>query len=393
MSEPIFLLGGARTAFGSFNGSLAAVAAPALGANAVRGALERTGVAAADVDDVVMGMVLPAGVGQAPARQAAAGAGLPWSTRCTTVNKMCGSGMQAVIQVHDSIRAGSTRLGVAGGMESMTNAPHLLRVRGNTVRFDAVKAEDHLALDGLRDSFGPGGHLMGHFAEITATRYQFSRAEQDAFATASLTRAKEASAGFLKDEIVSTEVAGRKGSVIVEVDEQPQTASLEKIPTLKPAFRADGTVTAANSSSISDGAAAVVIAGAARAEALGLTPLARIVAHASFSREPEWFTLAPIDAIRLCAEKAGWKLADVDLFEINEAFAVVAMAAMRELGLPHERVNIHGGACALGHPVGASGARLTLTLARSLKAMGLKRGIAAICIGGGEATAVALEVV
>ncbi|MDI1346158.1 MAG: thiolase family protein [Pseudolabrys sp.] len=398
MADPIVILGGARTAFGSFNGALASQSATVLGGHAIASALVKSGVAASDVDDVVMGVVLPAGMGQAPARQAAAKAGIPWSANCVTVNKMCGSGMQAIIQAHDAVSLGTSNVVVAGGMESMTNAPHLLRMRENpslrnVTKPNAVKAEDHLLLDGLCDSFGSDARLMGHFAEATAERYQFSRQEQDAFAIASLTRAQRAADGFLQDEITPVTIATRKGPLEIAKDEQPQNAAIEKIPTLRPVFTKDGSVTAANSSSISDGAAAVVITSLHRAEKLGAAPLAHIVAHTSFSREPEWFTLAPIDAIRNVAAKAGWSLASVDRFEINEAFAVVVMAAMRELGLAHENVNVHGGACALGHPVGASGARLVLTLARNLKASGLKRGIAAICIGGGEATAVAIEIV
>jgi acetyl-CoA C-acetyltransferase len=398
MADPIVILGGARTAFGSFNGALASQSATVLGGHAIASALVKSGVAASDVDDVVMGVVLPAGMGQAPARQAAAKAGIPWSANCVTVNKMCGSGMQAIIQAHDAVSLGTSNVVVAGGMESMTNAPHLLRMRENpslrnVTKPNAVKAEDHLLLDGLCDSFGSDARLMGHFAEATAERYQFSRQEQDAFAIASLTRAQRAADGFLQDEITPVTIATRKGRLEIAKDEQPQNAAIEKIPTLRPVFTKDGSVTAANSSSISDGAAAVVITSLRRAEKLGAAPLGHIVAHTSFSREPEWFTLAPIDAIRNVAAKAGWSLASVDRFEINEAFAVVVMAAMRELGLDHENVNVHGGACALGHPVGASGARLVLTLARNLKASGLKRGIAAICIGGGEATAVAIEIV
>jgi acetyl-CoA C-acetyltransferase len=390
-SDPIVIVGAARTPMGGFQGDLAPLTAPELGAVAVKAAVERAGIRPDDVQEVVMGCVLPAGQGQAPARQASLGAGIPQSTGCTTVNKMCGSGMKAAMFAHDLLLAGSNDVMVAGGMESMTNAPYLLdRARGG-YRMGHGRVLDHMFLDGLEDAYDKG-RLMGTFAEDTAQHYQFTREAQDAYAVASLTRARKAiEDGTFDREVVPVTVRGRKGEVVVTKDEQPIKAALEKIPTLKPAFRPDGTVTAANSSSISDGAAALVMMRLSEAERRGLSPLAAIRAHSTHAQAPAWFTTAPVDAIRKVLAKAGWSSAEVDLFEVNEAFAVVAMAAMRELDLPHDKVNVHGGACALGHPIGASGARILVTLLNALEKYGLKRGVASLCIGGGEATAVAVE--
>jgi acetyl-CoA C-acetyltransferase len=390
-SDPIVIVGAARTPMGGFQGDLAPLTAPELGAVAVKAAVERAGIRPDDVQEVVMGCVLPAGQGLAPARQASLGAGIPQSTGCTTVNKMCGSGMKAAMFAHDLLLAGSNDVMVAGGMESMTNAPYLLdRARGG-YRMGHGRVLDHMFLDGLEDAYDKG-RLMGTFAEDTAQHYQFTREAQDAYAVASLTRARKAiEDGTFDREVVPVTVRGRKGEVVVTKDEQPIKAALEKIPTLKPAFRPDGTVTAANSSSISDGAAALVMMRLSEAERRGLSPLAAIRAHSTHAQAPAWFTTAPVDAIRKVLAKAGWSSAEVDLFEVNEAFAVVAMAAMRELDLPHDKVNVHGGACALGHPIGASGARILVTLLNALEKYGLKRGVASLCIGGGEATAVAVE--
>ncbi|MGK9231121.1 acetyl-CoA C-acyltransferase [Inquilinus limosus] len=390
-NDPVVIAGAARTPMGGFQGELKDVRAPQLGAVAIGAALQRAGLAADQVEEVVMGCVLPAGLGQAPARQAARGAGLPDAVPCTTVNKMCGSGMKAVMQIHDAIAAGSIGIGVAGGLESMTNAPYLLdRARGG-YRMGHGRVLDHMFLDGLEDAYEPG-RLMGTYAEDTAQHYQFTREQQDRFALASLERARKASEdGTFAREIAAVTVKGRGGDVTVSTDEQPRTARPDKIPTLKPAFRPDGTVTAANSSSISDGGAALVLLRRSEAEKRGLPVLARIVGHSSHARAPAWFTTAPIGAIETLFAKTGWSAKDVDLFEINEAFAVVTMAAMRDLDLPHDKVNVHGGACALGHPVGASGARIIVTLLNALETHGLKRGVAALCIGGGEATAVAIE--
>ena len=389
--DPIVIVGSARTPMGGFQGDLAHATATQLGAAAITAALERGGVAAETIDEVLFGCVLPAGQGQAPARQAAIGAGIPNSTGATTINKMCGSGMKAVMLAHDLIAAGSSSISVAGGMESMTNAPYLLdRARGG-YRLGHGKIIDHMFLDGLEDAYDKG-RLMGTFAEDCAEAYQFTRPAQDDYAITSLTRAQKAiSEGMFDSEVAPVTVSNGRASQVVERDEQPGKAKLEKIPSLKPAFREGGTVTAANSSSISDGAAALVLMRRSEAERRGLTPLATITGHATHAQAPNLFATAPIGALNTLSEKTGWKLSDVDLFEINEAFAVVAMAAMRDLDLPHDKVNIHGGACALGHPIGASGARIIVTLLSALARYDLRRGMAAICIGGGEATAIAVE--
>ncbi|WP_374321089.1 thiolase family protein [Pseudoxanthomonas kaohsiungensis] len=381
-----------RTAIGSFLGQFTGVPTPTLGAAAISAALEQSGIPAADVSEVIMGCVLPANLGQAPARQAALAAGLPTATGATTINKVCGSGMKAIMLGHDLIKAGSASIVVAGGMESMTNAPHLIPNSRTGNRYGGFQAVDHMAWDGLTNPYD--GQAMGVFAEATVAKYGFTREEQDAFAIESVKRSQAAQAsGAFDGEIVPVKVATRKGEVEVASDEQPGKSDVAKIPTLKPAFKKDGSVTAASSSSISDGAAATVLLSADEAARRGLQPLARIVAHATFSQQPEWFTTAPVGAISTLLDKAGWKVGDVDLFEINEAFAVVAMAPIKELGIPHAKVNVNGGACALGHPIGASGARLVVTLVNALRTRGLKRGVAALCIGGGEATAIALEVV
>ncbi|WP_266181292.1 acetyl-CoA C-acyltransferase [Dyella humicola] len=391
MSDVSVVIAGAkRTAIGSFLGQFTGVPTPTLGATAIRAALEQSGVAAADISEVIMGCVLPANLGQAPARQASLGAGLPVGVGCTTVNKVCGSGMKAIMLGHDLIKAGSAAIVVAGGMESMTNAPHMVNARTG-IRYGDGQLVDHMAWDGLTNPYD--GKAMGVFGELCADKYHFTREEQDAFSTTSVERAKAAQqAGAFAGEIAPVTVASRKGEVKVDIDEQPGRSDVSKIPTLKPAFRKEnGTITAASSSSISDGAAALVLLSADNAKARGLQPLARIVAHTTHSQEPEWFTTAPVTAIHKVLEKAGWKVSDVDLFEVNEAFAVVAMAAMRELDIPHDKLNVNGGACALGHPIGASGARLVVTLLHALKTRGLKRGVASLCIGGGEATAIAIE--
>ena len=391
MTDPIVITGFARTPMGGFQGALSGVSATALGAAAVRAAVERSGVDPATIDAIVMGCVLPAGLGQAPARQAALGAGLPLSVAATTVNKMCGSGMQAAIMAHDALVAGSADIIVAGGMESMSNAPYLLTKHraGARIGHDAVK--DSMFLDGLEDAYDPG-KLMGAFAEESARDYQFTRGAQDDFAIESLARANAAIAsGAFDAEVTPVTVAGRGGDTVVAIDEQPGKARPDKIPGLKPAFAKDGTITAANASSISDGAAALVLMRASTAAAAGLPVRARIVAHAAHAHEPGKFTTAPVPAIRKLLDKAGWHVADVDLFEINEAFAAVAMIAMHDLGIARDRLNIHGGATALGHPIGASGARIIATLVAALERTGGKRGVAALCIGGGEATAIAVE--
>jgi acetyl-CoA C-acetyltransferase len=391
-ADSVVILGAARTPMGGFLGDLKDVSAPALGATAIAAALDRSGLKAGDVDEVLMGCVLPAGLGQAPARQASLAAGLPLATGCTTINKMCGSGMKAAMLGADLIRAGSAGVVVAGGMESMSNAPYLLDRARTGYRMGHGRTLDHMILDGLEDAYDKG-RLMGTFAEDCAESYQFTRAEQDAFALASLERANRAiREGAFASEISAVKVEAGKSETIVTTDEQPPKARPDKIPTLRPAFRPEGTVTAANSSSISDGAAALTLATLDQAEKRGLRPLARIVGHSTHAAAPKDFPTAPIGALRKLFEKTGWSAATVDLFEINEAFAVVAMAAMRDLGLPHEKVNVNGGACALGHPIGASGARILVTLIAALKARGLKRGVAALCIGGGEATAMAIEI-
>ena len=387
----IVITGAKRTAIGSFLGQFTGVPTPTLGAAAIRSALEQSALAPDQVSESIMGCVLPANLGQAPARQAALAAGVPVSAGSTTINKVCGSGMKAVMLAHDLIRAGSSEIIVAGGMESMTNAPHMVQARVG-IRYGEGTLVDHMAWDGLTNPYD--GKAMGVFGENCADKYHFSREEQDAYAAESVRRALAAQqSGAFADEIVAVKVASRKGEVEVAVDEQPGRCDIAKIASLKPAFRKDnGTITAASSSSISDGAAALVVMDAADAARRRIAPLARIVAHATHSQAPEWFTTAPVGAIRTVLEKAGWRVADVDLFEVNEAFAVVAMAPMRELGLPHDRLNVNGGACALGHPIGASGARIVVTLIHALRRRGLRRGVAALCIGGGEATALALEI-
>jgi acetyl-CoA C-acetyltransferase len=389
-NDPVVIVSAARTPMGGFMGDLKSLAAPELGATAIRAALERAGVKHEAVQEVIMGNVLPAGQGQAPARQAALGAGLPPAVGCMTINKVCGSGMKAAMLGHDLIALGANDIMVAGGMESMSNAPYLLPKARAGFRLGHGEVKDHMFLDGLEDAYDRG-RLMGTFAEDCAAKYQFSREAQDRYAITSLTRAQEAIRnGSFTPEIAPVAIKG-KTDATVTVDEQPLKANLDRIPQLKPAFRKDGTVTPANSSSISDGAAALVLMRRSRAEQHGARPLAKIVAHATHSQEPRWFTTAPVGAIRKLFEKTGWDAKTTDLFEINEAFAVVAMAAMHDLGLPHDKVNVHGGACALGHPLGASGARIMVTLLAALEKYGLKRGIAALCIGGGEATAIALE--
>ena len=389
MSSSVVIVGAKRTAIGSMLGQFTGVPTPTLGAAAIKAALDQSGVAAGDVSEVIMGCVLPANLGQAPARQASIAAGIPKSTACTTINKVCGSGMKAIMFGNDLIKAGSANVVVAGGMESMTNAPHMVNARSG-VRYGDAKFVDHMAWDGLTNPYD--GQSMGVFAEATADKYKFTREEQDAFATESVKRAQAAIAsGAFAAEIVPVKVAGKKGEVEVATDEQPGKSDPAKIPTLKPAFRKDGTVTAATSSSISDGAAATVLMSEDEAKKRGLKPLARIVAHATHAQEPAWFTTAPVSAIDNVLKKAGWKVEDVDLFEVNEAFAVVAMAPMRELGIKHEKLNVNGGACALGHPIGASGARLVVTLIHALQKRGGKKGVASLCIGGGEATALAIE--
>ena len=395
--DPIVIVGFARTPIGAFQGDLSGLAAPELGAAAIRGALERAdlaraGIPADAVDEVLFGCVLPAGQGQAPARQAALGAGLPLSVGATTVNKMCGSGMKAVMLAHDLLLAGSASIIVTGGMESMSNAPYLLDRARSGYRMGHHRIVDHMFLDGLEDAYDKG-RLMGTFAEDCAQSYAFTREAQDAFALASLARAQKATAdGGFAAEIVPLNVKSGKAERQIAHDELPLKATPEKIPQLKPAFRENGTVTAANSSAISDGAAALVLMRRSESDRRGLKPLATIVAHASYANQPALFPTAPIGAVRGLLDRTGWSLAEIDLFEINEAFAVVAMAAMRDLGLPHEKVNVHGGACALGHPIGASGARILVTLLAALEEYDLRRGIASLCIGGGEATAMAIEV-
>ncbi|MGO9421210.1 acetyl-CoA C-acyltransferase [Roseiarcus sp.] len=389
--DPVVIVGAARTPMGGLQGDFASLTAPQLGSVAIAAAVERAGVAKTDIEEVVMGCVLPAGQGQAPARQASRGAGLPDAAGCTTVNKLCGSGMKAAMFAHDMLIAGTNTVMLAGGMESMTNAPYLLpRARGG-YRLGHDRVIDSMFLDGLEDAYDRG-RLMGTFAEDAAQAYQFSREEQDSYALASLSRALKAGQdGTFAYEIAPVTVKGRKGDVTVSVDEQPKNAHPEKIPTLKPAFREGGTVTAANSSSISDGAAALVLMRRSEADKRGLAPLATILGHSTFAGLPSIFPSAPVGAIKTLLEKVGWRAGDVDLWEVNEAFAVVAMIAVREIGIPHDKINVHGGACALGHPIGASGARIMVTLLGALKQYGQKKGVASLCIGGGEATAIALE--
>ena len=392
-SDPVVILSYARTPMGSFQGSLAGASATELGATAVKAAVERAGIEPGDVEKLFMGCVLPAGLGQAPARQAAIGAGLPVSVEATTVNKVCGSGMQAAIFAHDMLAAGSADMIVAGGMESMSNAPYLMKKHRAGARIGHDTVYDHMMLDGLEDAYDVG-RSMGTFAEDTATQYQFTRAAQDDYAVESLSRAVAAQQnGAFAKEIVGVTVKGRKGDILVDQDEQPPRGDPAKLRTLKAAFAKEGTITAATSSSISDGAAALVVTRQSVAEAKGLKPVARIVGHSAHAQTPATFTTAPIGAVQKLLAKIGWSIGEVDLFEINEAFACVSMAAMRDLGIPHDKVNIHGGATALGHPIGASGARILTTLIAALERTGGKRGIASLCIGGGEATAMAVELV
>ena len=391
-NDPIVVTGIARTPMGGFQGVLKEISAPELGSFAIRAALERCEVPAEVIDEVLMGCVLPAGMGQAPARQASLGAGIPNATGCTTVNKMCGSGMKTTMMAHDALLAQTNKIMVAGGMESMTNAPYILQKARSGQRLGHGEMSDHMFLDGLEDVYEKGT-LMGVFAERTAKSYGFTREEQDEFAIRSLTRAKKAiENGSFKEEITPVSFQYRKKEILVEEDEQPLSADLKKIPKLRPAFEKEGTVTAANSSSISDGAAALVMMCESTAIKSGIKPLARILGHTSFAQSPDWFTTAPISAIKMLLEKIGWNTHDVDLFEINEAFATVTMAAVKDLELPMKKVNIHGGACALGHPVGASGTRILVTLISALRKYKKKRGVASLCIGGGEATAMAVEV-
>ncbi len=388
----VVIVAAQRTAIGSFNGAFSAVSAPTLGAQAIKGAMDAAKVDVNSVDEVLMGCVLPAGVGQAPARQAAMGAGLALHTPCTTISKVCGSGMRAIMSGFDAIKAGSASVVVAGGMESMTNAPYLLPKARSGYRYGHGEVLDHMALDGLQNA--ADRRAMGEFGEMCADKESFSRADQDAFATQSVQRAQAALAsGAFTAEVVPVTVAGRKGDVIVAGDEEPGNCDISKITTLKPAFKKDGSVTAASSSKISDGAAALVLMSAEHAKASGTIALAKVVAHANHAQAPEWFTTAPIGAIEKVVKKAGWTMQGVDLFEINEAFAVVTMAAIKGLALDPAKVNVNGGACALGHPIGASGARIVVTLIHALRARGLKRGVASLCIGGGEATALAVELV
>ncbi len=389
--DEIVIVAARRTPIGAFQGVLAPASSPQLGAAAIGAALADAGIAPGDVDQVLMGCVLPAGLGQAPARQAALAAGIPVGVPCTTVNKMCGSGMMTIMLGHDQIRAGSAAIVVAGGLESMTNAPYLLPKARAGYRMGHQEVIDHMFLDGLQDPYE--GKMMGHFAEATAQKYGFTREDQDAFAIESVTRAQSALAdGRFAAETTSVTVTTRKGEVVVDADETPGTVNIDKIPTLKAAFAKDGTVTAASSSSISDGAAAVVMMTAEEADRRGISALARLVGHSSFAHEPAWFTTAPVSAILKLHERLGWSPDDVDLYEINEAFAVVTMAAMKDVGIDHDKVNVNGGACALGHPIGATGARITTTLVHALRARGLTRGVASLCIGGGEAVAIGVEV-
>jgi acetyl-CoA C-acetyltransferase len=391
MRDPIVIVGAARTPMGGFQGELADATAADLGGAAIAAALTRAGVPAGDVDELLMGCVLPAGQGQAPARQAGFRAGLSEAVPATTLNKMCGSGMKTVMMAHDALAAGTGSVIVAGGMESMTNAPYLLPKMRGGARMGHARAMDHMFLDGLEDAYEPG-RLMGTFAEDCAEKYQFTREAQDAYALGSLEGALAAqTSGAFAAEIAPVTLKGRKGETLIDSDEQPRNARPDKIPTLKPAFRDGGTVTAANASSISDGAAALVLMRQSEADRRGLTPRARIMGHASHAQAPGWFTTAPVPAARKLLERLGWSVGDVDLFEVNEAFAVVPMAFMAETGIPREVMNVNGGACALGHPIGASGARILVTLLHAMEARGARRGLAAICIGGGEGTALALE--
>ena len=393
MLDPIVILGAARTPMGAFQGDFASLSANDLGGAAIRAAVERSGLAPGQIDEVLFGNCLMAGQGQAPARQAGFKGGLPAATGAVTLSKMCGSGMEATLLAHDLLLAGSRDVMVAGGMESMTNAPYLLQKARGGYRIGHDRLFDHMMLDGLEDAYEPG-RSMGTFGEDCADKYGFNREQQDAFATVSVQRARLATeSGAFKAEITPVMVKGRAGETVISIDESPGKARLDKIATLKPAFKKGGSITAASSSSINDGAAALVLARASTAQELGATPLARIVGHATFAQAPEWFSTAPVGAVNKLLRKIGWSVKDVDLWEINEAFAVVPMAAMKELGIGHDIVNVNGGACALGHPIGASGARIIVTLIYALKARGLTKGVATLCIGGGEATAMALELV
>ena len=389
MSE-IVIVGAKRTAIGSFLGQFTGVPTPTLGSAAISAALAESGLAAEQVDEVIMGCVLPAGLGQAPARQASRGAGIPDAAGCTTINKVCGSGMKAVMLAHDLVKAGSATVVVAGGMESMTNAPHLLNGSRTGIRYGSAEFLDHMSYDGLTNPYD--GKAMGVFGDAACAKYGYDRAAVDAFSAESARRAQAAQAnGAFADEIAPVTVKTRKGEVVVDKDEEPGKIDINKIPELRAAFGKDGVLTAASSSKISDGAAALVVMSAEAAAAAGAQPLARIVAHATHAQAPEWFTTAPVAALKNVLDKAGWSVADVDLFEVNEAFACVAMAPMTDLGIPHDKLNVNGGALALGHPIGASGARLLVTLLNALNARGGKRGVASLCIGGGEATAMAIE--
>ncbi len=390
--DPVVIVNGARTPMGGFQGALSPVTAPELGAVAIREAVKRAGLQPEDIQEVILGCVLPAGLKQGPARQAALDAGLPVAAGCTTINKLCGSGMKATMLAHDLIAAGSNDIMVAGGMESMSNAPYVLPKARAGYRMGHGEIKDHMFLDGLEDA--KTGRLMGSFAQDTADKLGLTRADMDAFAIESLKRAQSAIAnGYFKAEIVPVPVQTRKGEVLVDTDEQPGNANVDKIPTLKPAFSKEGTITAANASSISDGASALVLMRESTAKARGLTPLARIAGHATQSQHPSEFTIAPIGALTNLFNKTGWKVEDVDLYEINEAFAMVTMAAMQKHNIPHEKVNVYGGACALGHPIGSTGSRIILTLIHALRQQGGKKGVAALCIGGGEATAMAIELI
>lgn len=393
MNDSVVIVAAKRTPIGGLNGQFVALSSPQLAAAAIRAVVTESGLTPEDINEAIIGCVLPAGVGQAPARQAILGAGLLNSTACSTLNKVCGSGMKAIMLAHDQIIAGSATVMVAGGMESMSNAPHLLPKARQGYRYGHVKVLDHMAFDGLENAYD--GKAMGVFAEATADKYGFTREQQDAFAIESVTRAQRAVAnGSFRNEIAAVTVKGRGGDTVIDTDETPGQCKIEKIPSLRPAFKPDGgSVTAATSSSISDGAAALVLMKESDAKARGIKPLARIVGHASNAHEPEWFTTAPVGAIAKLQQKLGWTPKDVDLYEINEAFAVVTMAAMKDLDLSHEKINVNGGACALGHPIGASGARIVVTLLHALKARGSKRGIASLCIGGGEAVALAVEII
>ena len=391
--DSIVILGAARTPMGGFQGDFSSLAAHDLGGAAIKAAIERSGIAPASVDEVLFGNCLMAGQGQAPARQAGFKGGLPASAGAVTLSKMCGSGMEATLLAHDQLLVGSRDVMVSGGMESMTNAPHLMPKARAGIRIGHDRIYDHMMLDGLEDAYEPG-RAMGTFGEQCAEKYHFTREAQDAFATASVNRARAATeSGAFQAEIAPVTVKGRSGDTVISIDEGPGKVKLDKIPTLKPAFKKDGTITAASSSSINDGAAALVLVRESTAKEIGAKPLARIVGHATFAQEPEWFTTAPVGAVNKLLKKIGWEVKDVDLWEINEAFAVVPMAAMKELGLSHDIVNVNGGACALGHPIGASGARIIVTLMYALKARGLQRGVATLCIGGGEGTAVAIEMI